>query len=132
MRFPRAIFLTLLTVASLAMGNAGLRVLHASGGCDAATPATASAEAHCDHHCHHDGDASPAGGHGDEAPADDGTAPDECATCELLLALAGLGGQAVPAPTFHALVAVNDDDAPARLPAPAPIRALAARPPPAC
>jgi hypothetical protein len=38
----------------------------------------------------------------------------------------------VPAPTFHALVAVTDDGAPPRLPAPAPIRALAARPPPTC
>jgi len=126
MRFPRAIFLTLLTVASLAMGNAGLRVLHASGGCDAATPATASAEAHCDHHCHHHDEA------GDDHADDAGAPEEECATCELFLALAGLAGEPVPAPTFHAFVAVRDDAAPARLPAPAPIRALAARPPPSC
>ena len=118
MRRVPTVILVLLALASLAVGNVGLRVLHLSAGCEAAV---AAADDACDHHCHHDGE-----------PADEGTAPDACATCELLLALAGRAGSAVPAPTFHALVAVTDDGAPPRLPAPAPIRALAARPPPTC
>jgi hypothetical protein len=123
MRSARSMLLALLTLAALATGNVGLRTLHLATGCAAERSAPAE---HCDHHCHHHDEA------GDDH-ADDASAPEEeCATCELLLALAGLAGEPVPAPTFHAFVAVRDDAAPARLPAPAPIRALAARPPPSC
>ena len=124
MRRAPTVILVLLTLASMAMGNVGLRVLHLSTDCAAAV---AAADEACDHHCHDHGD----GGDGGE-PSDAGATPDGCATCELLLALVGLGGDAVPAPTFHAVVAVADDGVPLRLPAPAPDRALSARPPPAC
>ena len=128
--------LVLCAAALLAPGGGGLRSLHLAHA--AGTP---PAHAGCDHeHRDHDAHAGHPGCHGDEpsegeVPAGDGPAPHDelsCATCELLLSLAGTAGAAIEVPSFHALVAVRDDGAPARLPAPLPPRALAARPPPAC
>jgi hypothetical protein len=128
MRDTRAIFASLLAIALLASGNAGLRALHLSvAEFDASQPEHACGHAHA--HAGHGGDHDHVDGHG--APA--ATAHDEqdCATCELLLTLASLSGPAPAVPTFLGLVAVADPAAPACPPAPAPLRALAARPPPA-
>lgn len=139
-RYIHAI-LVLCAAALLAPGSGGLRSLHlahaggahaALAGCDHSHHGHAHAELDAD--AGHDGcpgdepseDASPAGS--EPAPHDERT----CTTCELLLSLAGTAGAAIEAPAFHALVAVRDDGAPARLPAPMPPRALSARPPPAC
>ena len=132
MRRVAHILLVLAATVLLATGNGGLRALHlaSEGG---------HAERHdgCAHGGHgHDHDA----GHHDEVA--DGCADGDrdhgghdelaCSTCELLLAMGSLLPTEVPAPTFHALVAVTDDGEPVACPAPAPMRAISARPPPAC
>lgn len=130
--------LVLCAAALIAPGGGGLRSLHL-----AHAEGTHAAEAGCSHgheghgHGRH-GDRCD--GHDDAAPADasgtdDAEAPHDelsCATCELLLSLAGTAVAGIEVPAFHALVAACDGGAPARLPAPLPLRALAARPPPAC
>jgi len=55
-----------------------------------------------------------------------------CATCELLLALATVIPSTPEVPAYLALVAVSDEAAPRACPAPPALRALSARPPPAC
>ena len=125
MRGPRAILASLVAAVLLVSGNAGLRALHLTvAACDVAPAASA-----CDHghgH-HHHGD-----GHGHDAvPAAPVHDEQDCATCELLLTLATLSGPAPAVPTFLGLVAAADVAAPACPPAPAPLRALSARPPPA-
>ncbi|MFM8873745.1 MAG: hypothetical protein ACKOJI_10415, partial [Phycisphaerales bacterium] len=123
MRGPRAIFAALVATALLVSGNAGLRALHLTvAACEAGPATPACAHDHGGHHHGHRHDDAPA------APAHD---EQDCATCELLLTLATRSGPAPAVPTFLGLVAVADPAAPACPPAPAPLRALAARPPPA-
>ncbi|MFM7798749.1 MAG: hypothetical protein ACKPBA_07170 [Planctomycetota bacterium] len=143
--------LVLCAAALIAPGSGGLRSLHLSHDAAHARGLLAS-DAGCgnghegpgheghghfhgagDHDCHGEG-------HAGEAPhdptgADDARTPHgelACATCELLLSLAGTAPAEIEVPAFHELVAACGYDAPARLPAPLPLRALAARPPPAC
>lgn len=112
----------------LAAGGGGLRALHIAAehphGVELACKHSHSCHAghvhHDDDDHDHDHDRGP--GHGDGG----------CATCELLLGLAGLAGTAVPVPAFHALVAVTDPHAPLVAADPLPLRATAARPPPSC
>ena len=121
MRGPRAILASLVAALLLVSGNAGLRALHLT----AAASDAHAAEPTCDHDHGH----GPGHGHDHgRAPAHD---EQDCATCELLLTLASLSGPAPAVPTFLGLVAVADPGAPACPPTPAPLRALAARPPPA-
>ena len=120
------IFLACVAAALVGAGGPGLRALHLAT--DAAH--CASHDHHdCDHH-HHDEGADRHDG-GPEAPVPD---HDDlgCATCELLLALATVIPAAPEIPSFLALVAVAGDSAPPTRPAPPALRALAARPPPAC
>ncbi len=130
-RLPKAI-LALLAAILLTGGSGALRAMHVAaehGGEDHATLAAAEhgdADA-CEGHLHHH-EGGPE--HGDDhGPGHDGT---HCDTCDLLVALVGIAGGSVPVPTFHALVASKDAGAPSVLPAPVPLRTLAARPPPAC
>lgn len=123
MRGSRAIFAALVATALLVSGNAGLRALHLTvAACDAGPAVPACAHDHGDHPHGHRHDAAPTTPTHDEQ---------DCATCELLLTLATLSGPAPAVPTFLGLVAVADPAAPTCPPAPAPLRALAARPPPA-
>ena len=102
----------------LVSGNAGLRALHLTVATFDPGPAVPT--------CGHDH-----GHHHDAAPAAPGHDEQDCATCELLLTLAMLAGPAPAVPTCLGLVAVAEVAAPACPPAPAPLRALCARPPPA-
>lgn len=120
------VLLVLAASVLLASGNGGLRAMHLvaeAGHAHAASAGSGHDEGHDghDHDCDHD--------HGDDRLPHDELA---CSTCELLLALGALLPADVPAPTFHALVAVADEGAPPACPAPAPMRAIAARPPPSC
>lgn len=132
-RLPKAI-LALLAAVLLTGGSGALRALHVAAEHPAghaaalvrAEAASADADA-CGDHGHHHG-ACDAHHGGDQAPAKDA----HCDTCDLLVALVGMAGGSVPVPTFHALVAVEDAGAPGTTPAPAPLRTLAARPPPSC
>ncbi len=112
----------------LAAGGGGLRALHIA----AEHPHGVATACKHSHSCH----AGHAGHAGADADDDHDRAPghgsEGCATCELLLALAGLAGAPVPVPAFHALVAVADPHAPLTAADPLPLRAAAARPPPTC
>jgi hypothetical protein len=126
MRCLARILLACVAAVLVGAGGPGLRALHLVTD---AGPAVHHDHHGCDHHHHDDcGD-----GHedGPEAPAPD---HDDlgCATCELLLALATVIPAAPEIPSFLALVAVADAAAPPTRPAPPALRALAARPPPAC
>lgn len=129
-RLPKAI-LAVLAAILLTGGSGALRALHVVAEHHGDDRATLASAGHADtdacegHRDHDDGDAP---NHDDHAPAHGG----HCDTCDLLVALVGLAGGSVPVPTFHALVAVEDAGAPSVLPAPVPLRTLAARPPPAC
>jgi hypothetical protein len=124
MRGPRAIFASLLSIALLVSGNAGLRALHLSvAACDVGTAAVG-----CGHDHAHAGHGH---GHDHGTPASPAHDEQDCATCELLLTLASLAGPAPAVPNFLGLVAAADPAAPACRPAPAPLRALSPRPPPA-
>ena len=132
----RMLFLAL-TVALLGTGAGGLRALHLATeagnhgdlAMHGADESSAGPDAHHDqHHDHHHATAVP----GDSEHADRHHDEGECATCELLLSLAGTTGTPVLVPAFHALVAVTDDASPAPAPPAAPLRALTARPPPSC
>lgn len=124
MRGPRAILASILAVALLVSGNAGLRALHLSvAACDPAPAghACGAAHAHDDHGHDHD--------HG--APVSPAHDEHDCATCELLLTLAPIAGPAPAVPCLLGFVALADPAAPESRTAPVPLRALAARPPPA-
>ena len=128
------VLLVLAASVLLASGNGGLRAMHLvaeAGHAHAASTGSGHDEGHDDghHHCDHDDDQDYDGDHGDDRLPHDELA---CSTCDLLLALGALLPTDVPAPTFHALVAVTDEGAPPACPAPAPMRAIAARPPPSC
>ena len=128
MRGTRAIFASLLAIALLASGNAGLRALHLSvAEFDAAQSEHACGHAHA--HAGHGGDHDHVDGHG--APAAPAHDEQDCATCELLLTLASHAGPAPAVPTFLACVVAADPAAPACRHAPTPLRALSPRPPPA-
>ena len=129
-RLSRAI-LALFAAILLTGGSGALRALHVAaehGGADHPTLAHAdhADDGACDGHPHH--------GHDDATHGDDHVpgGDSHCDTCDLLVALVGMTGGSVPVPTFHALVAVEDAGTPSVLPAPVPLRTLAARPPPAC
>ncbi len=125
--------LALLAAILLTGGSGALRALHVAAehreghAAALARAETAPAGADgCGDHDHHDAGEAPRGS--DHAPGGDA----HCDTCDLLVALVGMAGGSVPVPTFHALVAVEDAGAPRTPPAPAPLRTLAARPPPSC
>ena len=126
MRSLARILLACVAAVLVGAGGPGLRALHLVTD---AGHAVHHDHHGCDHHHHDDcGD-----GHEDGPVA---PVPDHddlgCATCELLLALATVIPAAPEIPSFLALVAVADDSAPPTRPAPPALRALAARPPPAC
>ena len=133
------VLLALAASALLVSGNGGLRAVHlvAEAGHAHGAPADDGHHGDCGHHHAHcdaahdvdpDHDRAPEPDGADRVPHDELT----CSTCELLLALGTLLPAEIPAPTFHALVAVTDEGAPEARPAPAPMRAIAARPPPSC
>jgi hypothetical protein len=126
MRCLARILLACVAAVLVGAGGPGLRALH--------LVTDAGHAVHHDHHgCdhHHHDDCGDGHEDGPEAPAPD---HDDlgCATCELLLALATVIPAAPEIPSFLALVAVADAAAPPTRPAPPALRALAARPPPAC
>lgn len=133
MRFALRMLFLALTVALLGTGGGGLRALHlateAGNHGDLALHVADGPGAGPDaHHDRRHASAVP----GDSEHADRHHDEGECATCELLLSLAGTTGTPVLVPAFHALVAVTDDASPAPAPPAAPLRALTARPPPSC
>lgn len=137
MRRVAHILLVLAATVLLATGNGGLRALHLVSEGGHAERHEGCGHDHDHHHGHgHDADhhEEVADGRADGARDHDHGGHDElaCSTCELLLAMGSLLPTEVPAPTFHALVAVTDDGEPAACAAPAPMRAISARPPPAC
>ncbi|MFO0962113.1 MAG: hypothetical protein U0625_04325 [Phycisphaerales bacterium] len=121
------------TALLLAAGGGGLRAMHIA----AEHPHGAELACKHSHFCHsgHDGHTHHRAGDTDHhTPGHDapGHEDEGCATCELLLGLAGLAGTPVPVPAFHALVAVADPHTPVVASDPLPLRATAARPPPSC
>ncbi|MFO0784270.1 MAG: hypothetical protein U0636_11380 [Phycisphaerales bacterium] len=118
---------SVLLMAVLAMGGVGLRAAHVASSSPCSSDACSSHAQRGQGACAPRA-AQPASQPGDHAPAH----PADCQTCQQLEALAGTLPDALPPLAPAGLVAVLQQRSPCCAPAPLPLRAIAARPPPTC